>query len=185
METCNATATEELTTLDELEKQGLQMQAFSLENLTLVQDRAYRLLGMLLAGAGGIGVLALSRTDQVPPITAALIAASVWWFLLAAGVCWRCLLSQEIPSVAGDPLDWLKHRDALGIYRQELINEGHYAPNIKVLLQHERLKAISARAATYRDLSAPRWQALDMTYKLAVATPLVCLAAGAVCYWMS
>lgn len=68
------------------------MQAFSLESMTLVQDRAYRLLGLMLAGGGGLGAFALSDAVKSGPLAVALLAGALWWFGLAVWVAWRCLL---------------------------------------------------------------------------------------------
>lgn len=165
--------------LDVLEQEGLRMQAFSLETVTLVQERAYRLLSLLLGGGGGLGALALSEAVGSSAVVGALVASSLWLFALAAWVAWRCLLSREMPGVAGDPVAWLKLHEQLKAYRQELLDEGKHAPSLAELLQRQRLNAISERSLKYRNLSAPRWQALDAAYRMAVFTPLFGLLGAA------
>jgi len=54
--------------------------------MTFAQDRPYRLLGLMLAGVGGLGTFALSDGIKSGPLAGALLAGALWWFGLAAWV---------------------------------------------------------------------------------------------------
>lgn len=136
------------------------------ETARIIEAQTNTALTVLLAGAGAALGLAAQWADKGPGLWQGALCASLYLFLLAAGVVVRCLQLRIYPAqhqvaanlvaclVEDNDLDHCRHREVLGLER---------------------------RAEQARDINEARSRALNAYRLAACLTPLV----GLLGFWLN
>lgn len=148
--------------------------AFSYEGLKEVRQRAASLLVVLLGGGGGLGGLGVTQWSTSKPLALAALAAAAYWFCIAFYLSWVALRSTPVRS-------W--HTVALvekfpkwEIYAAELRQEGSKTTGLEEL-RKSAVRNMELAAIEYQNASTPSFKAIDRSFVLMAATPVVAIAA--------
>lgn len=147
--------------------------AFSFEGVKDARQRGSALLVVLLGGGGALGGLGLTQWTTSQPVSLAALAASVYWFGIAAYLAWEALRSSHVRSWHTQGL--VESLPTWEAYASELIGEGQ-ATNGLDELRKSAIRNMETAAAEYRSASTAAMSAIDNSYVLMSLTPIVSLA---------
>jgi hypothetical protein len=148
--------------------------AFSYEGLKEARQRAATLLVVLLSGGGGLGGLGLTQWPENRDIALAALAASAYWFSIAAYLSLVALRSTQVRS--WHTVGLVEKLPTWEAYATELCNEGVQASGIDEL-RKSAVRNMESAAVEYQDASTPSFKAIDHSFVLMAATPVVAIAA--------
>lgn len=154
---------------------------FSLSNLDEARKRAHALLLVLLAGASGAGALGLAQVG-IPPVSAAALGVSVFWYLLAGVLAWYALRSDPVrawatPGLLGSYPKWRQYSD-------EVDAETGWRPDVVIEMRKVTVRNSELAASEYRKASTRTMKTVDAVYRAAAFTPLCGAAAAGVAYFL-
>lgn len=160
--------------IDLAEQHSSAAAAFSYEGLKEARQRAAALLVVLLGGGGGLGGLGIAQWSASKPMALAALAASVYWFCIAAYLALLALRSKQIRS--WHTVGLVEKLPKWEAYAAELRQEGTPSSGINEL-RKSAVRNMETAAAEYQEASTPSFKAIDHCFVLMAATPVVALAA--------
>lgn len=153
------------------ERQGEEAAKFSLATLDFNRARCHTLLVLLLGGAGGaIGVAVAAGAGSLMAVAA--VAASLWWFGLAAYLAVRGLRTSPVRSWTSEGPSVLRKAQEWRAYAAQVAEGGGEPLDALLSLREQQLRVQQAAAEEYRAASTQSAKALDQAYLLAALTPL-------------
>jgi hypothetical protein len=134
------------------------------ETYDLAYERILKLLPVLVGAASAVGVYGLRTAHGQPTLGVTLLAAAIWWCLVAAYAVLHGTKSNEVST--GSDLDMLESR-----YQQHFT---HFADEAKALRQvrEDQLSSVRDQVEKVSKLASMRSFVLDVTYRaLVIGTP--------------
>ena len=148
--------------------------AFSYEGLKEARQRAATLLMVLLGGGGGLGGLGLTQWPTSRPLALAALAASAYWFCIAAYLSLVALRSTQVRS--WHTVGLVEKLPEWEAYAADVRQEGVQASGFDEL-RKSAVRNMESATVEYQDASTPSFKAIDHCFFLMAATPVVAIAA--------
>lgn len=159
--------------IDLAEQHSSAAAAFSYEGLKEARQRAAALLVVLLGGGGGLGGLGITQWAGERSLALAALAASAYWFCIAAYLSLQALRSTQVRS--WHTVGLVEKLPKWEAYAAELRQEGTPASGIDEL-RKSAIRNMETAANEYQEASTPSFKAIDHCFVLMAATPVVALA---------
>lgn len=174
---------EPIEVVDLAERQSRAAAEFSLSTLDEARKRAHALLLVLLAGASAAGALGLAQV-RIPPVSAAALGVSVYWYLLAGVLACVALRSDKVRAWATPGM--LGRYPLWATYCQEVMAEtgGRERPDVLIEMRKVAVRNSELAASEYRKASTRTMKTVDAVYRAAAFTPLCGAAAAGAAYFL-
>lgn len=157
--------------LEYMERESTRTLSLLMSEYAASHERVYKLLTLLVGGAGAVGSYVLSRMAVASPPAewVPLAVLALWWFAIAAWLMWRGVQSHRLgvgatPNVLGS-----SYSAKGGDFGVDVTSENQLA------LTNTRLAELATqqvRIQDYGDACAARAKAMDAAYWAAAASPL-------------
>lgn len=169
--------------LDYIERESARTLSLLMAEYAASHERVYKLLTLLVGGAGALGSYTLAKVSVLAPPAewVPLAALALWWFAIAAWLMGRGVQSRRLgvgatPNVLGE--SYTAKGGDFGVDR---------AQENQLALANTRLAELATqqvRIQGYGDACAARAKAMDAAYWAVAASPVPPLLAVAV-GWLS
>lgn len=169
--------------LDYMEREATRTLGLLMAEYAASHERVYRLLTLLVGGAGALGSYTLSRLTARASLVEwlPLAALALWWFGSAAWLMWRGVQSHRLGVGATPNVLGASYAAKGGDFGVERADEN------KLALVKTRLAELATqqdRIQDYLKACAARAVAMDKAYWAAAASPVPPLLALTVAWWV-
>lgn len=165
--------TQTMEPIDYIERETTRTLGLLMAEYAASHERVYKLLTLLIGGAGALGSYALTRLSAPPLQWAPLLALTAWWFGVAAYL-----------MVRGVQSHWLGWGGTPNVLCGSFVQKGgdfgaDRLQENQLALTNTRLEELAAhqeRIVAYGKACSARARAMDAAYWAAAASPLPALA---------
>lgn len=172
--------TQTMEPIDYMERETTRTLGLLMAEYAASHERVYKLLTLLIGGAGALGSYALTRLAAPAMQWAPLLALAVWWFGIAAYLMARGVQSHRL-GVGGTPNvlcgSFVQKGGDFGTERQQENQLALTNTRLAELTTHQE------RIMAYGRACSARAHAMDKAYWAAAASPLPALTVLVIVCW--